>query len=260
LQWSIAHRGLGESLRLTLRKLRRPTRTNVDEALPIHPFDLRFGVDTGGLIGGGDLHSGHKHDVFNTAYYGMAPSRFHWVINEWIAQWATDQTHHGIESYSFIDIGCGKGRALLMASEYKFQQAIGVELHSSLAKVAQTNLETWKSAARAQCPVQIVCQDATEFVFPKGPCLLYLFNPFAEPVVRHLIQRIEEQFADRPGSLDLIYFNPASEHLFQEHDGFDLLWTGTVALSEEDAAVDRVASPEDLCSVYRWTAQRTASA
>jgi hypothetical protein len=67
-----------------------------------------------------------------------------------------------------------------------------------------------------------------------------------------LIERIEAQFATRPGMLDLIYFNPEAEELFTAHRGFELLWTGTVEMSEEDAAADRVASPDDLCSVYRW--------
>jgi hypothetical protein len=100
--------------------------------------------------------------------------------------------------------------------------------------------------------VRIVWGDATEFVFPEGPCLLYLFNPFAAPVMKRLVERIEEDFRGRPGMLDLIYFNPEAGELLEAHGGFELLWTGTVALSQEDAAVDRVASAEDICSVYRW--------
>jgi hypothetical protein len=129
---------------------------------------------------------------------------------------------------------------------------VGVELHASLAEIAEANVAVWTAAGRAVCPVRIVCRDATEFVFPDGACLLYLFNPFAAPVMKRLVERIEEDFAGRPGLLDIIYFNPESGQLFEEHAGFELLWTGTVAMSEEDAAADMVASPDDLCSVYRW--------
>jgi SAM-dependent methyltransferase len=248
IQWSLAQRGLGGTLRFAFeRARRRPNRT--DEAKPqSHPFDLRYGVDTSGLIGGGELRSGHRNDVFNTAYYGMAPSRFQWVMEYWIA----DRTHAALENYSFVDLGCGKGRALLMASEFPFREAVGVELHVSLAEIAEANVAVWTAAGRAACPVRIVCQDATEFVFPDGACLLYLFNPFAAPVMQRLIERIEQDFAGWPGMLDLIYFNPESGQLFGEHGGFELIWTGTVAMSEEDAAADMVASPDDLCSVYRW--------
>jgi hypothetical protein len=70
--------------------------------------------------------------------------------------------------------------------------------------------------------------------------------------VQRLVERIEADFRGRPGRLDLIYFNPEAGQLLEAHGGFVLLWTGTVAMSEEDRAVDLVASAEDLCGVYRW--------
>jgi SAM-dependent methyltransferase len=228
--------------------LRRRRDTSAEAKPLAHPFDERFGVDTGGLIGGGELRSGHKNDVFNTAYYGMAPSRFQWVMESWI----TDESHTAIENYSFVDIGCGKGRVVLMASEFGFREVMGVELHSGLAAIAEANVAVWTAAARAVCPIRIVRQDATEFAFPEGACLVYLFHPFTAPMMKRLIERIETDFAERPGMLDLIYFNPEAGELFEAHKGFELLWTGMVEMSKEDAAVDLVASAEDLCSVYRW--------
>jgi SAM-dependent methyltransferase len=228
--------------------LRRRRSKPADERPIPHPFDVRFGVETGGLIQGSELRSGHRNDVFNTAYYGMAPSRFQRVMEWWIA----DDSHAPIKEYSFVDIGCGKGRAVMMASQFDLRQVVGVELHPSLAKIAKANVAAWIAAGRAVCPVSIVCQDATEFVFPEGACLLYLFHPFTAPVMKRLIERIEAAFAGRPRMLDLIYFNPEAAELLEAQGGFELLWTGTVAMSEEDAAVDLVASAEDLCSVYRW--------
>jgi SAM-dependent methyltransferase len=228
--------------------LRRRRNASAEPSPLLHPFDQRYGVQTGGLIQGDQLRSGHRNDAFNTAYYGMAPSRFESVMKSWLA----DESHPAIENYTFIDIGCGKGRAVLMASRFRFREVIGVELHASLAQIAEANFAAWKRVGRALCPVRIVCQDATEFRFPEGPCLLYLFHPFTAPVLKQLIDRIEIQFASRPGILDLIYFNPEAGELLDTHGRFKLLWTGTVAMSEEDAAVDLVASAGDLCSVYRW--------
>jgi hypothetical protein len=252
LRWSLAQRGLAGTMRVALGRSRRQNDATSKTKPLLHPFDLRYGVDTSGLIGGGELRSGHKNDVFNTAYYGMAPSRFRQVI----ADWLSDGSHGAISKYSFVDLGCGKGRAVMMASEFLFRQVVGVELNGPLAKIAQKNVASWTAAGRAVCPVQIICQDATEFVFPDGPCLLYLFNPFAAPVVKRLIESIEAEFAARPERMDLIYFNPEAGHLFEAHEGFQLLWTGTVAMSEEDTEADHVASPDDLCSIYRWMGKR----
>jgi len=248
LRWSLAQRGLAGTLRTTLGRLQRQQISSAVEKPSLHPFDQRYSVDTSGLIGGGELRSGHKNDVFNTAYYGMAPSRFQRVVEDWIS--ASEPT--AISQYSFIDLGCGKGRAVMMASEFSFRQVIGVELNPALAKTAEANLATWTGKGRAVCPIQILCQDATEFSFPEGPCLLYLFNPFAAPVLKRLIERLEIEFADRPSLLDVIYFNPEAGELLNVHPGFELIWTGTVEMSDEDIAADHVASPDDLCSLYRW--------
>lgn len=223
------------------------------EVTPRHPFDERYGVETGGLIAGSELHSGHAHDEFNTAYYAMAPSRFKRVMEYWIA----DESHPALEEYSFVDLGCGKGRAVMMASAFEFREVVGVELHAALAQAAEANVAVWSAAGRAVCPVRIVCSDATEFVFPPGACLLYLFHPFTAPVLERLIDRIEGQFRKRPGLLDLIYFNPEAGELLERHGGFEVLWTGVVALSEEDAVADPLVSESDLCSVYRWIGART---
>jgi len=123
LRWSLAQRGLAGTMRSVLGHARRRNSATSETKPLLHPFDLRYGVDTSGLIGGGELRSGHKNDVFNTAYYGMAPSRFRQVM----ADWLSDGSHGAISEYSFIDLGCGKGRAVMMASEFPFRQVIGVE-------------------------------------------------------------------------------------------------------------------------------------
>ena len=244
-----------QALRTILRHAGGRTPIPSTPALLPHPFDLLHGTDTSGLIEGPDLLTGHPNDAFTTAYYAMAPSRFHWIVEQWIA----DPTHPAVAGYSFLDLGCGKARAVMMACEYPFRQAIGAELHPALAHIAIRNLALWQRQDRSPgpaqllCPAQILCQDATEFVFPQGPCLLYLFHPFAAPILQKIIHRIESVFAARPGLLDIIYFNPEAGALFASHPGFELLWTGAVPMSDEDAAADALASPEDLCSVFRWT-------
>src|SRR5215469_6007998 len=117
LRWSLAQRGLLNTLRIAFQRI-RPVSHDGKVKPQIHPFDLRYGVATSGLIGGGDLRSGHRHDVYNTAYYGMAPSRFQSVMQRWSA----DPSHAPIDQYCFVDLGCGKGRAVLMASEFGFRE------------------------------------------------------------------------------------------------------------------------------------------
>lgn len=247
LRWSLTQRGLGGTLRFALGRVRAK---RDDDKPRVHPFDVRYGTETSGLIGGSELATGHAHDVYNTAYYGMSPSRFAGAMELWRGLLPEGRR---MEEYAFVDLGCGKGRAVLMATELPFREVVGVELHPELARVAEENLRLWKTAGRAVAPARIECGDATEFEFPTGPCLLYLFNPFARPVMERLLRGVGANFRERAGMLDVVYFNPEAAEVFAESGGFALLWGGTMEMSVEDAAADLVASPEDLCHVYRWT-------
>ena len=244
VRWSLAQRGLAGTLRMAFGRLGRRR----SEAERTHPFDAEHGVETSGLIGGADLATGHAHDVYNTAYYGMSPSRFKGAMELWEGL----PPNAPVESYTFVDLGCGKGRAVLMATQGRFREVVGVELNPELARVAEANLQRWRGDGKAKVAGRILCGEATAFEFPEGPCLLYLFNPFAEPVMERLLDRIETSFRDRGGMLDVVYFNPEAAEAIEDRAGFARLWSGTIPMSAEDAAADLVASPDDLCNVYRW--------
>jgi tRNA1(Val) A37 N6-methylase TrmN6 len=84
-----------------------------------------------------------------------------------------------IEAYSFVDVGAGKGRALLLAAGLPFRKIVGVELSEELARIAQRNIARWNRAARPKARIHVVQQDAAKFRWPRTPLLVYLYNPFA---------------------------------------------------------------------------------
>jgi SAM-dependent methyltransferase len=245
-RWSLKHRGLAETVKTSLRRL--SSRNQTQQHTGIHPFDLEFGLDTGGLISGGRLAVGSKNDSYNSAYYGIAPSRFRAGIQRWKASVPPDT----LSSYSFIDIGSGKGRAVMLASEQPFRQVIGVDINPGLADTAAQNLKKWQHLGHSRCPVYLLTQDAAAFTFPDGPCALYMYNPFAAHVVKQIIQNIERQFEHRSGQLDVLYFKPVAAALFDAHPRFTLLWSGILPLSQEDSEIDQVSSANDICNIYRW--------
>src|SRR5579862_7077098 len=168
----------------------------------LHPFDKAHGVRTSGLIPR-HLKSGHRHDRHATAYFGVAPSVFRSVLG----LWRKSKPSAPLQQFTFVDVGSGMGRAVLLASEYEFRAVTGVELNPTLARIARRNVGTWKKQGRARTAISISCCDATQYRLPPGPCLVFLFNPFGATVMKRLLHRIQARSGERCGPLDLIYVN-----------------------------------------------------
>ncbi len=243
IRWSLEQRGLAGTLTSAAssigRKLRRP------ETRPPHPFDTQNSVITDGLIPGHDLAVGHANDRFIAGYAAIPPSRFRGAMERWQAS----GPRHAIERYTFIDFGCGKGRATLLASELCFREVIGVELNTTLAETARANVAVWTAARKATCPIRIVSGDALELEWPDGPCLVYLYNPFGEQVMRRLAEKMKLHFRARPTDLEVVYQKPEQAIAFE--DGFEMVWCEAIPMSENDIRAELVADPKDESRAYR---------
>lgn len=229
-----------------------------DGFLP-HPWDEANGVRTSGLIAGRHLKSGHVHDRHATAYFGVAPSVFAALVR----RWRRTSPAGPIEATTFVDVGAGMGRAVLLAAEMPFRQVIGVELNPALAQRARRNLTAWRKAGRARSPMRVACGDAVEFPFPPGPCVAFLFNPFGATVMRRWLRAAAKAFAGRPGELDILYVNHEQEGELEQQRGFVRFFRGKVQRSRADAAADHriltnlpdgeyASSVEEDCSIWRW--------
>jgi SAM-dependent methyltransferase len=231
---------------------------------PIHPFDQMHGVDTSGLVPAKHLVTGHANDEHITAYYGVAPS----ILRALIGHWRESGPPHPIEDYTFIDVGAGKGRGLMVASEYGFRKVAGIELNPEMADIARQNVEHWKHARREDptaarlAPIELFEQDALEYDLPPTPTLLFLFHPFEAPVLKQLLRRIETQFAQRPGALDLLYVNAECANVIDRNPAFTQLFLENVPMSPEDHAADLEAiarqkeygsTGDEECAIYRYT-------
>ena len=149
--------------------------------------------------------------VFHSPYQPTEPALFH----EMLAALA-EQSRSDFHDFVFIDLGSGKGRTLLMASDYPFRRIVGVELLPSLHQAAEENLSKYRGESQKCFVLESICGDATEFAFPAEPTVLYLFNPFPESGLRRMISNLEESLRQKPRAAYVLYHNPLLEHLLSE--------------------------------------------
>jgi SAM-dependent methyltransferase len=217
-----------------------------------HPFDLQYGVDTGGYLPPQEIVTGHAHDAFGYGYSAIAPSVFREAARRWRATLAEKTS---VAAYCFVDIGTGKGRPLLLASELPFRKVIGVELSAELTRVARRNVARWRKVCRSRAPISILQQDALAFRWPRAPLLVYLYNPFQCDLLERLLEKIEAwaRAAARPGfaPLDLLYVNPLCADVLSRRRTFSLLWTDRIDMDEADQDADPYGTTFDRVSCYR---------
>lgn len=140
---------------------------------------------------------------FTSGYQPTDPPAFHQML-------ATLEQTAGLNfaDFTFIDLGSGKGRTLLMASDYPFRRIVGVELLPALHRLAEQNLAQYKSDSQKCFALESICADAAQFNFPAGPLLVYLFNPFPEAVMRCVLVNLRHALNQSSTAAHLVYYNP----------------------------------------------------
>lgn len=176
-------------------------------------YDWDYRVNTtSGAVGWRDRLLGQ----FHSAYQPTEPAAFHEMINALQQCTNRDRSVVNFGDFTFIDLGSGKGRTLLMASDYPFRRIVGVELLPSLHQIAQQNLQRYKNEAQKCFALESICCDANSFAFPVEPLVLYLFNPLPESGLRQVLGNLEQSLRAHPRAVYVLYHNPLLGHVLTE--------------------------------------------
>jgi SAM-dependent methyltransferase len=128
-------------------------------------------------------------------------------------------------NYAFVDLGSGKGRAVLLAAQLGFKTITGVEFSEELHQAAQKNL----AAASGQWPnverIQLVRGDAAQYLPPAAPVVCYLYNPFGAGVMSQVINQWAKAMSKHPHDVWVVYSNPTQLELFMNEPAFDHQFT-----------------------------------
>jgi len=177
--------------------------------------------------------------VFHSPYQPTEPALFHEMLEA-----LQQQAHLDFREFTFIDLGSGKGRTLLLASDYPFRRIVGVELLPALHQIALENLQKYRNESQRCFALESICADATAFPFPAEPTLLYLFNPFPESGLRCMLANLEQSLQQNPRPVYVLYHNPLLEQVIGESAAFTKVGDThqySMYRSKENPAIDQIA-------------------
>jgi SAM-dependent methyltransferase len=155
-------------------------------------FDRRRGIDTAGVLRDGD-----------TPYQPVHPAAF-----------AEFMAHVPVRG-TFVDIGSGRGRGVILAVEHGFERAVGVEVDPVHHAIALANVRRYPA-------IELTCGDALDFEFPDGELVVFIYNPFPRTVMERFVTRIPERAW-------IVYEAPLDRDLFDAR--FELIAERTERIS-----------------------------
>ena len=120
------------------------------------------------------------------------------------------------ECRHFLDIGCGKGRAMCVAASFGARKITGVEFSKELCVSAKENLEKTKEKY-PDLIFTVYNNDAFYFEIHEDVDCIFMFNPFDETIMSGVLENIEISLEKKPRKITVIYINPLQKHLFTEY-------------------------------------------
>lgn len=149
-------------------------------------FDREHGVVTQALLFLGELGTQRGEAYAHATHYEPVPlADFRALMCRVPKEFVRIST--------FVDVGAGMGRAMLLAREYPFKQIVGIELSPHLAEIARDNLSRGHGFDVLCRDVRLVRADARKRKMPRGELVVFLYNPFDECALEAVLDRIEER-------------------------------------------------------------------
>ncbi|HEV2417844.1 MAG TPA: class I SAM-dependent methyltransferase [Terriglobia bacterium] len=216
LRKSIGERGLWKSLTLWARHPRAYFALlsrlysffkNVSAEIHQDEFDRRFGVETGTPLHRTDLGIKSENLIHAQSYGTIAADDFHSAMRRVDIDYKT---------FTFIDLGSGKGRVLFLASDYPFAEIIGVEISSRLHAVAVENVKRYQNPLQKCKRIELIQADIGAYQLPKGPLFCFLYNPCEQPIMAVVIENTVRSLRQSPRFAYVVYFNPRFGSLWEK--------------------------------------------
>ena len=214
----------------------------------VHPFDTHHGVDTSGALHGTVLGLGRGSDpLANNGYLGSQPSIIRAALSA-----IPDQG-----DAAFVDIGCGKGRALIVAGEFPFRSVVGIEISPELARIAEQNAKTVAREHPQRTEIAVITGDALDIAhLPDGNLVIYLYNTFGRNLIERLLRNVEQLIGRDGRTIFVVYYNPVWGQVF---DGSSLL--RRVFAENLPYDVSEIGyGPDSMDAVVIWQDARSAPA
>jgi hypothetical protein len=184
-----------------LRKtMSNPVDNNTVLRESVERFDVQFNTRTSSIV-----HQYEMNEEVSVERYMHSARYIPSPVNSVKELMHYLQARLDLSEYIFVDVGSGLGRNVLLASDYPFKKAMGIEISSDLHQVAQANAAAYQSARGKGKAIEFQCVSALDFAFPESNLVLYFYEPFSEDVAAQFIRNLEAHLKHKYWKVLLVF-------------------------------------------------------
>lgn len=119
-----------------------------------------------------------------------------------------------------VDLGSGKGRVLLIASEFGFRETRGVEFAPELCEIARNNCARYKESTNTKTDFKIFESDVVDYAISADDNVFVMFNPFDDVVLGKVLENIASSLLQYPRKILIGYYSPQHNETIAGHGRF----------------------------------------
>jgi SAM-dependent methyltransferase len=166
----------------------------------VRSFDRRYRVKTSGFIVL-NTTSFKASRLGDATQYGPVSG---WGFRRFLKRVALPRHLH------FADLGCGLGRACILAADYGFEKVTGVDLAAEFCEQARANVKSCRPPSGRLTPIEILQMDAIDYCDQTDADVFFMFRPFSADFMNRILDKLRLRAVGQKRDLTIIYSERAA--------------------------------------------------
>jgi SAM-dependent methyltransferase len=174
-------------------------------------FDWRYGTDTMRWVDLQALKVSSSNRIHGVRYQATKEQPFRRLLRH------LDLPKRG----TFVDLGAGKGRVLLLAAHAGFDRVRGIEFSAELCSIARQNVRLFMTKTGNDSQIEIVEEDVATCEIRDDDAIFFMYNAFGPVVIEAFLARLKASLERIPRDVWLIYSTPIHNDTIASHGTLD---------------------------------------
>jgi len=123
---------------------------------------------------------------------------------------------------SIVDLGCGKGRMMMVAPHFGFGCITGIDFAKEVCEQARTNMKE-KEKEFPNLEWKVLNENVEDYAIKPDDSIFFMFNPFTEIVLKNFLKKLDISCDQFPRPTYFLYASPQYQQLLLDN-GYSIVY------------------------------------